>query len=207
MKYQKIFVIGYNKTGTKSFHKLFTSLGFSSQHNRKGWEINNCKCFSDGFHDKGKFIEYDQKFENSLFILNTRPLNNWLKSRSKHGYCHLRRGVWPPSSKQYIEWIQQRDEHFNEIIDYFYNKNDRLLICNIEKDGWENFIASNLMINNTKNYNIHENKIEESKIDAEAVSLINEELDKAYLNLGYGEEDKNKLLPNNQYISLYKQYL
>lgn len=207
MKYDKIFLIGCNKAGTKSFNKLFGQLDLKSQHDRKNWDLKDYQCFTDGFHYNKKFIEYHKMFENSLFILNTRPLNNWLKSKSKHGYLYAPRGIWPPNYTQYIEWIQQRDTHFNEVINYFSDKNHKLLICNIEKEGWENFIASNISKDKSKTYSVHENRIQESKIDPSIRSLIDEELNKAYLDLKYTDEDKIKLLPANNNISLYKQYL
>ena len=207
MKYDKIFVIGNNKTGTKSFNALFNSLGLKSQHDRKSWDFDKYTCFTDGFHDEKKFIQYDEAFKNSLFILNTRPLDHWLKSKSKHAYISKSRRQWPPKSEQYIEYINQRNKHFNDILNYFNDKNDRLLICNIEAVNWENFIKENIRPNNLKNYSVHENKIDESSIDPEAMKLINEELNKAYEYLNYTEESKIKLLPENQYTFLYKQIL
>ena len=65
---QKIFVIGFNKTGTTSLHQLFTNIGLRSVHGVGNYvmsEINNYDCFTDGDHFD--FEEYYREYPNSLF--------------------------------------------------------------------------------------------------------------------------------------------
>ena len=70
---QKIFVIGFNKTGTSSFHSLFEILGINSVHTDKPVMeiIDNYDAFTDGSHFK--FINY----------LTSRRIN------TLHGYAKI----------------------------------------------------------------------------------------------------------------------
>lgn len=48
--------------------------------------INQYGAFTDGDHFH--FDQYYEKYPESVFILNTRPLRNWLISRYKHAKFH-----------------------------------------------------------------------------------------------------------------------
>ena len=82
--YDKIFVIGFNKTATTSIHKLFIKNNLLSQHNGDKWDLDSYQCFSDN-GDLRNFKELNETYENSIFILNTRKLKNWIISRFKYG--------------------------------------------------------------------------------------------------------------------------
>ena len=47
MRYKKIFVLGFNKTASTTFHNLFSQLGYKSQHNDGPWDLDKYDCFSD----------------------------------------------------------------------------------------------------------------------------------------------------------------
>jgi hypothetical protein len=140
----KIFVIGFNKTGTTSLHHLFENCGINSIHSTMNVMdiIDKYDAFADGIHYN--FEEYYNKYPNSLFILNTRPIYKWLISRYKHAeetdfnpcWC------WPISDEKTNQWISEREHHFKKILDFFVNKSKQLLIVNIEKPGWENIVLS-----------------------------------------------------------------
>jgi hypothetical protein len=105
-----IFVIGFNKTGTRSLTNFFECHGIPSVHwdnNRlvrrmlvnlsrgtrilKGYDLKYT-VFSDfTLEFENEIIEGNQFFislfrdyPGSLFILNTRPTKNWIESRVKH---------------------------------------------------------------------------------------------------------------------------
>lgn len=199
---EKIFVIGYNKTGTYSFHHMFTKYGLKSQHGLN-WELEKYQCFMDGTHDKGKYRIYYEIYPNSLFILNTRPLYNWLKSRSKHCYIYNKSWGWPPNTDQYVSWIRDRDEHFSSVIDFFSDKKEKLIICNIEKKNWQKFVLEHINIHSDY-VNIHKHKISESRIDNKSLKLIENELEKAFFITKYNKES---LIPENKDVSNYGCYL
>lgn len=86
----KVFCIGFNKTGTSSLHALFLDCGLRSIHvvawpflsriTPKYFDIAD--CYSDG--EKSDFVQLNQWFPRSVFILNTRNERAWLRSRIKH---------------------------------------------------------------------------------------------------------------------------
>jgi hypothetical protein len=207
--YEKIFVIGSNKTGTTSFHNLFLRYGLKSQHGLT-WELNDYQCFSDGVYNSSTNNIYKNcyaTFPNSLFILNTRPLYNWLYSRANH-CCILKSSKmegWPPNNKTYLSWIEWRMEYYNDILNYFADKKDKLIICNIEKPFWENFIMSfisNKDIQTQETY-LH-NKTLMKKIENLELNLIKSEVEKTF---SLTDIDKYNLFPNNLNIDLYKSHI
>jgi hypothetical protein len=147
----KIFVIGFNKTGTTSIHDLFIKLDINSC-KVPGIEILNIihkyDAFTDGEHYN--FREYYDKCPNGLFILNTRPISNWLISRYKHAKIHAwseECWCWPVSNEKTNTWISDRETHYKNILDFFVNKPKQLFIVNIEKKGWENAVLNFLQKN------------------------------------------------------------
>jgi len=109
----KVFFIGFNKTGTTSIHNLFVKTGYRSLHyatkekekflalvvanNFNNGEklltgIENFDAYSDfNYIYDGTFIEsasyfktLDEQYPNSYFILQTRDEKDWLNSRLKH---------------------------------------------------------------------------------------------------------------------------
>ena len=119
---KKIFVIGFNKTGTTSFNALFKSLDINSTHYCSVVPvmkmIDQYDAFTDGDHSN--FKEYYEKYPDSLFILNTRPIKNWLVSRYKHGKYHNFEDCWcwPVSNEKTDNWIAQRETHHKNIVEF-----------------------------------------------------------------------------------------
>ena len=80
-KDKKIFVIGFNKTGTCSVCELLRSLKIKASHNARIKVLDllsEYEAFTDGTHVR-VFKQYYDKCPNSLFILNTRPISKWLQ--------------------------------------------------------------------------------------------------------------------------------
>ena len=94
-------------------------------------------------------------------------MKNWLVSRYKHARIHnfIERWCWPVSNEKTINWINLRDNHYRNVVDFFKDKNDKLIIVNIEKKGWNNFIIKNVKnvknVNNVKNGDFKSNKCNE----------------------------------------------
>jgi len=84
----KIFFIGFNKTGTTTYYNLLKDK-YKSVHNCK-WSfisrLDNTKkvkkyfsksdVFCDG--ECSNFSKLDKLYPNSKFILNTRPIKDWI---------------------------------------------------------------------------------------------------------------------------------
>ena len=110
----KIFVIGFNKCGTRSLHMLFRKSGIRSAHwggsdPSRNFAVIMARnldlkldilhglatytAFSDlSFHSSESVIEACRLFKHmhnqhpaSYFIYNTRPVEHWVRSRLKHG--------------------------------------------------------------------------------------------------------------------------
>nr|WP_193747407.1 sulfotransferase [Ruegeria sp. ANG-S4] len=107
----KIFQIGFNKCGTRTFHSFMERNGIPSTHFRRGTLATTMKAnIESGFaplngidrwigytdvHYVGKrhgviegatfFRELARYYPRSYFVLNLRDKEKWLKSRSRHG--------------------------------------------------------------------------------------------------------------------------
>ena len=165
----KIFVIGFNKTGTTSLHELFKKSNINSTHTNIPVMniIHKFDAFTDGHHYDSRFKEYYKSCPSSIFILNTRPIGKWLISRYKHAknknfqdcWC------WPISKNKTNQWIKDREIHYKNILDFFIDKPKQLLIVNIEKNGWEgevlNFINKPIIF---ETFHKNQNEFEENEI-------------------------------------------
>jgi hypothetical protein len=160
----KIFNIGFNKSGTTSLTKAMNILGFRSVHSKFEGEkmgtiiesniLNNQKIMHglnfDFYSDFSGHIYYkalDEQYPKSKFILTVRDMDEWLSSRESH----VERNKKDPNYKG--KWIVfDRDRNRNrrikeesEIREYFKGRSDDLLILDIcGGDGWEklcNFLS------------------------------------------------------------------
>jgi len=93
-------------------------------------------------------IELDKQNPNSKFILNTRNLDDWLDSREKHILRRKKKGLpikhISPSGllidRPY--WEQVFKVHHQEVLEYFKDRQEDLLIIDVPKgDGWEKLCA------------------------------------------------------------------
>ncbi len=162
----KIFCIGPNKTGTTSLHAAFEILGIRSAHFR--CEHGNIKDIIEGnylserplltsiddfdaYSDWNRprtnwyFKLFDTQYPGSKFILNTRDLESWMRSREHHvgRYSNLaeRRAQNPDSTWLNIDreaWTREWNELHHEVREYFADRNPDLLTLDVVAgDGWE----------------------------------------------------------------------
>lgn len=210
MKYSKIFVIGFNKTATTTFHHLFMKVGLSSYHSTD-WEnkIDTFQCFSDGdSHIKENhqmnFKNLETQYPKALFILNTRELEPWLLSRAKHGMWVMRKNSifeWPPTTQEYKSWISKRIYHHNNVLNYFQDKTEKLLVVNTDSYDWIEFVANHIGFQSIEYFKTNVSSIEENNeklIEAKSV------LDIAFKELRYAEDQRRTLNINKRLGSLYK---
>ena len=163
----KIFIIGFNKCGTRTLHHFFSQNGLSCIHWDDGKLAKQMKknviqkkpilrgyahinVFSDMEFIHGKrrvFIEgykwfkkLDAQFPNSKFILNTRNVNNWIKSRCKHKngqYIEEHKKVFGvKQSKELTKlWKKEWTKHHQNVLAHFRNRPETLCVFNIETDN------------------------------------------------------------------------
>tara|TARA_Y100000816_G_C26095250_1_gene579451 strand:+ start:136 stop:2451 length:2316 start_codon:yes stop_codon:yes gene_type:complete len=180
--HNKIFAIGFNKTATTSLYKLFLDLNYNAKHITYHTQsaihiIHQYDAFSNGEHYN--FEKYYEEYPNSLFILNTRPIFNWLCSRYKHAeYENFSNSwCWPISREKTNTWFSSREKHFKNVLNFFKYIPNKLFIVNIEKLGWENAVKKFINksnINSNKIY--HYNKRESKTFDKEKLALIEKEI-------------------------------
>ncbi len=156
MNINKIFGIGFHKTGTKSLASAFRKLGYKccagvGIHEENLQENIYEMAFSmvekyDAFQDNPwpiLYKELDLKFPNSKFILTVRDTENWIKSLVNH--CKRRKtpmrkwiyGKANPLGNEKL-YIRRYEQHNQEVIEYFKDRPESLLIMDITKgEGWE----------------------------------------------------------------------
>ena len=167
----KIFIIGFNKCGTRTLHHFFKKNGLNSCHyickNNKSRNIASCiyrnkqegklllDCIDnyDVYSDMENihsttllyaqylFKELDKQYPNSKFILNTRNVEKWLTSRQKH---QGGKGIYVKKCKKKLglndeeifkHWEKEWYDHHIDVIEYFIDRPDDLLIFDIEQES------------------------------------------------------------------------
>ena len=209
MKYSKIFVIGFNKTATTTIHKLFMTNNLKSQH-ATVWDLSNYDCFSDNGNLQD-FRQLNNMYKDAIFILNIRSLTNWLISRFKHGRRQSERlnrnknWAYPCTSELALQWINDRELYYANVLEYFKDMSNKLIILSIEDSNWKQFISDELGIHNTvfKNRNVIE--LHDAEYYEHIVNCIND----IFTKLNYTNKQQNSLLfasdeQTNRYLRLYK---
>lgn len=144
VKRQKIFAIGYNKTGTSSLHYLFNSLGFISYHCTDWADCSNLNllksydCFSD--RKKIDLPKLDTLFPGSKYILQVRDLESWVYSRLAHIGRNKKSNTakttseWDNTEYAVKDWIKGRNEYHLFVLSYFSKRPEDFLIVNYVRD-------------------------------------------------------------------------
>lgn len=203
-KKQKVFCIGFNKTGTTTLYFTFLNHGYNAFHGP--WHNHGKGEYVYDFYSDGEppydYKMLDKKYKNSLFILNTRGLYNWIFSRLKHieiknTQCSLvKRCNWYDHSDKtniFIDWIIKRNNWYKEVLDYFKGK-DNFLFLDIESDNIEDelskFIGFNIKISikNTRPIELFEKK---KKL--EIINKYKLDIYKAFEKLNIKKEDYNSI--------------
>lgn len=164
--FNKIFCIGLNKTGTSSIHEALQILGFKSVHHKESRgksikdiiksnydngldilkDIDHYDAYSDWSHPSSNilFKEFDKQYPNSKFILNTRDINAWIKSRKKHlkRTPNLQQLQKQNPNNKWLKmdeaiWREEFDEHHKNVREYFKKRPEDLLEFDVTKEnGW-----------------------------------------------------------------------
>ena len=160
---QKIFGIGFHKTGTKTLGECLKKLGYNHfSYSKKSRELLQELLLKkslkgifeaaekyDSFEDWPwplAYKELDKKFPNSKFILTIRKDNQtWLKSLKKH----VEKGNFQPGDRKLIygyatphknekKFLQYYNSHNNEVKNYFKNRpKDFTVLCWEKRNQWK----------------------------------------------------------------------
>ena len=158
----KIFQIGFNKCGTRFLHQLFTDQGYKSIYADdgrlarrmfenflnmdpllKGYEHYDCfLCMENVAMNLYPHLLFykllDQQYPGSKFILNTRNVENWIKSRlNQPGY--LTDYMWSTGTTKTAvaveKWRSLWKRHHEEVKAYFGKRICKdLLIFHVEEE-------------------------------------------------------------------------
>jgi len=151
VKFNKIFGIGWSKTGSTSLNKALNALGINSTHGKslfnqaiKYEKENGLPILSSlpqftGFTAliRYHFKEIDKVIPNSKFILTVRDLKSYIKSEEGH-YRTKNTYLGTPllSNKRTME--KRYKTHCRDVMRYFKNRPKDLLVMNIcAGEGWE----------------------------------------------------------------------
>ncbi|HEY1613341.1 MAG TPA: sulfotransferase [Rhizomicrobium sp.] len=163
----RVFTIGFNKCGTRTIHWYFKSNGYEAVH----WDSGNLadsifknlinsepllsgyeefEIFSDMENITGDFAfeayklyaYLDSGYPGSAFILNTRDIENWIRSRLEHGnggYARKWKRLLNLETERelIVHWRQDWERHHEKAERYFAQTGSRFLKFNIEVDGPE----------------------------------------------------------------------
>lgn len=153
---QKVFGLGFHKTGTSSLATALHKLGYSvcGQQNEKAKDLveGNLDVFIkiaedyDAFEDDPWHLLYkemDQAFPGSKFILTQRDVDAWYKSCLNHFYedsTMIRDFMYgngaPKDNEEKFKGVYL--QHQKELMEYFKDRpNDFLIIDFTKGEGWE----------------------------------------------------------------------
>lgn len=152
----KIFGIGFHKTGTSTLDKALSLLGYNvtgkQLHLVEELKQNNYNSIIklgnkfDAFQDNPWPILYeplDKYFPDSKFILTIREDEKWLKSIVNffgEQNTEMRKwiyGIGHPKENEEI-YLNRYKKHNNDVIEYFKNRPDDLLIIDFsEGNSWK----------------------------------------------------------------------
>lgn len=160
MKKQKVFCIGFSKTGTTSLELALEALGYRVK-GPVGLEDKNIAknvyqlTFPlveqyDAFQDNPWPIIYkelDEKFPGSKFILTRRDSQSWIKSAVDHFGTKVKPmhvwiyGVKTAAGNEDV-YIARYERHNREVMEYFANRPGDLLVLDLkEPDPWGKLCA------------------------------------------------------------------
>lgn len=142
-----VFAIGLNKTGTTSLHFALTLLGYKCCHwisekfssETSDMIDRNANLPFDAYTDveciTSRFKELDSQYPDAAFILTTRDIDEWIASRSRHVIRNRIENANGASHNWTVidveSWKQERAEHHNEVMAYFENRENKLLVLDV----------------------------------------------------------------------------
>jgi len=151
-KYNKVFSIGFQKTGTSSLMWALKELGFNvcdgcghaMNPNIAEEVFDICDELAeqyDAFEDHPWSVLYkrmDEKYPNSKFILTVRETEQWIKSVRSHfgeSYIPLHEWIYGKGSPKGNEqlYIDRYEKHNAEVLDYFKDRPNDLLVIDFSQ--------------------------------------------------------------------------
>jgi len=156
----KVFCIGFHKTGTKSLAAALTTLGYrvtgpngvcdpEIARNVYAMAFDLVERF-DAFQDNPWPIIYkelDRRCPGSKFVLSVRSSEAWIASQVRHfgpSETPMRRWIYGAGCPQGNEetYVRRFEAHNRDVLAYFTERPSDLLVMNLaEGDGWDKLCA------------------------------------------------------------------
>lgn len=171
---RKIFQIGFNRCATRAIEQFFAGHGYQTAH----WEFGNLakdleadlaagrrpllnwqdtdvftdmEFLTESTHIEGfrHFRKLYWAYPDALFILNTRNIENWLRSRIKHadGFfltAYQNQKGYSSKGRVIDDWRKNWLRHHLDVMDFFTkNRRKQLFIWNIRNPNFKHL--SNLL--------------------------------------------------------------
>lgn len=152
----RVFCIGWHKTGTSTLGHALIELGYSvvgcrldMVHPLRRGDLNTVVTTAgeyDAVQDvpwAALFKELDERYPGSRFILTEREESSWLKSARRHFadvYVPMHEWLYSEGVLEGHEdlYLERYRRHYREVRDYFSEREDDLLIMNLQNgDGWQ----------------------------------------------------------------------
>lgn len=151
----KVFCIGFHKTGTTTMKVALDALGYRvtgpdgvSNPNIESDVYDMARDLVsrfDAFQDNPWPIIYkflDTTYPGSKFILTTRDPQSWIESQKKHfgtDETPMRKWIYGTGSPIENEdiYIERYISHNSEVVKYFENREDLLVMDLAQGDGWD----------------------------------------------------------------------
>ena len=155
-KKNKVFCIGFQKTGTTSMNSALTYLGYSVLSTRMDLvykaitgnlkPIMNIIEKYDAVEDTPfpiLYKELDKEFPDAKFILTVRDSNKWITSLISHfkdGYTTMREFLY---GSGYVKGNEENcikvfEQHNKDVQEYFKDRQDKLLVLEIgDPESWK----------------------------------------------------------------------
>jgi hypothetical protein len=150
---KKVFCIGLGRTATSSLTTALLNLGYDVWHCPILYESCNIRNYVnkfDGLTELPLCSEYDFKdlynmYPDAQYILTVRDDDKWLKSTIKYKWladnmiCRCPGyGMFCKNFYKFDFSIESFREYNRDVLDFFKNKDEQLLVMNIpEGDGYE----------------------------------------------------------------------
>lgn len=157
---RKVFGIGFHKTGTTSLAHALTTLGYTvaGPNGLNDPDIaSNAHTLAyaiaerfDAFQDNPwpvLYREMDKRYPGSKFILTLRPTDAWIQSQVKHfgeTTSPMREWIYGAGCPKGNEdvYIARYERHNREVLDYFSQRPDHLLVFHLSAGtGWDEICA------------------------------------------------------------------
>ncbi|MDX1480096.1 MAG: sulfotransferase [Woeseiaceae bacterium] len=158
----KVFCIGFHKTGTTSLEKALEMLGYrvTGPNGTRDPDIAS-KVYDmadelvgqyDAFQDNPWpviYREMDEKYPGSKFILTMRSPESWIRSQVRDFGLRttpMREWIYGPEAGcpegNEDVYVARYERHNREVLDYFSDRPDDLLVMDLPRgDGWPELCA------------------------------------------------------------------